>query len=319
MKISYRDKATGVLEELTGTANPFNSPAECEALKETAETGDVYYLHNLKSDTEYTITAEVLLENGKTSVVTEKYLTLKATPIVTQTMFDVNANRYFISSAQLYKDEDQAIVSYGHEIYRFYSGTGMTGECLKKKTGTSPEVYIYLSNTIRDGEDELGVTYEYGNKIFVTWFDNEKYVTKEVPQSDQWKSQYIADSSEAYVEFHEDETNGITSTQIVGDLVIHSGSSQTIYVGDKDVHRILVQITSSGYTKILYYSDLSEWVDDNGDPMTGTTIHGKAKLPLRLEGLAPGTTYVVTVSAYFDETTSESANVGSTVIKTLEK
>ena len=105
-------------------------------------------------------------------------------------------------------------------------------------------------------------------------------------------------------------------------LLINPGSNKTIYVGDKDVHRILVQITSSGYTKVLYYSNLDEWFDESGTPLKGkgtTRLSMKAYLPLELTGLAPGTTYSVTVTAYFDANSSMSQTVGSTVFRTLTK
>ena len=83
------------------------------------------------------------------------------------------------------------------------------------------------------------------------------------------------------------------------------------------MHRILVQITSAGYTKVLYYSSLDEWKDRSGNSFKGTTtLSGEAILPLELTGLASGTTYSITVTAYFDANSSVSQTVGSTVFKT---
>ena len=153
----------------------------------------------------------------------------------------------------------------------------------------------------------------------MTWFDNEKYVTKEVPRSSWWRSQHIADSNTSYVQLEVDKKNNeeITQNTVKARLVINPGSNRKIYVGDKDVHRILVQITSAGYTKVLYYSSLDEWKDRSGNSFKGTTtLSGEAILPLELTGLASGTTYSITVTAYFDANSSVSQTVGSTVFKT---
>lgn len=100
-------------------------------------------------------------------------------------------------------------------------------------------------------------------------------------------------------------------------LVISPGTNKAIYVGDKDVHRILVQITSSGYTKVLYYSSLDEWYNMDGKDLKGkTSLTQRAYLPLNLTGLAANTTYSITVTAYFDSHSSVSKTVGSTVFKT---
>ena len=100
--------------------------------------------------------------------------------------------------------------------------------------------------------------------------------------------------------------------------MINPGTNKNIYVGDKDIHRILVQITSAGYTKVLYYSSLDEWIDEKGDSLKGTTkLSTKAYLPLKLTGLASGTTYSITVTAYFNENSSTSQTVGNTIFKTL--
>lgn len=313
VKISYRDKDTGELILLSEAQNQLSDEYERELLKETAKDGSIYFLHGLKSDTEYVIEATAKLANGKTSHFKDTYRTLKATPVVSQASFDTNENRFFISSVYLHKDEDHAITSFSHEVYRYYSGNGMTGDCLKRKTTTETQVYIYLSDEIKAGRDELGANYEYGSRIYVTWFDNEKFVTKEVPQKSGWRAQHIADSNSSYIELTDDT---IDANSVKANLAIFPGTGRTIYVGDKDVHRILVQITSSGFTKVLYYSNLSEWKDSDGNPLSGTTINGKAVLPLELTGLAPGTTYTITVTAYFDSSTSVSQTVGSTIVKT---
>ena len=165
-----------------------------------------------------------------------------------------------------------------------------------------------------------GPDYEYGNRINMTWFDNEKYVTKEVPRSTWWRAQHIADSNTSYVQLEVDKgkKEEITQNAVKARLVISPGSNRKIYVGDKDVHRILVQITSAGYTKVLYYSSLDEWKNRTGDsfPKGTTILSGEAILPLELTGLASGTTYSITVTAYFDASSSISQTVGSTVFKT---
>ena len=321
VQISYVDKDTGVKTQLTDAKNQLSSEDERATLASTASDGSVYMLFNLESNTEYTIKATAKLVGGKTSSFEETYKTLKATPIVTDAMFDVNAQRFFISRATCRKDEDNALVSFDHEIYRYYVSQDLTGDCLKRKTTKDAESYIYLDGKgIQAGKDTLGSYYEYGNRINMTWFDNEKYVTKEVPRSTWWRAQHIADSNTSYVqlEVDKDKNEEITQNAVKARLVISPGSNRKIYVGDKDVHRILVQITSAGYTKVLYYSSLDEWKSRTGDsfPKGTTILSGEAILPLELTGLASGTTYSITVTAYFDASSSISQTVGSTVFKT---
>lgn len=320
VQISYVDKNTGVKTQLTDAKNQLSSEDERATLASTASDGSVYMLFNLESNTEYTIKATAKLVGGKTSSFEETYKTLKATPIVTDAMFDVNAQRFFISRAICRKDEDKALVSFDHEIYRYYVSQDLTGDCLKRKTSKDAESYIYLDGKgIQAGKDTLGSYYEYGNRINMTWFDNEKYVTKEVPRSTWWRAQHIADSNTSYVQLEVDKgkKEEITQNAVKARLVISPGSNRKIYVGDKDVHRILVQITSAGYTKVLYYSSLDEWKNRSDNYLKGTTIlSGEAILPLELTGLASGTTYSITVTAYFDANSSVSQTVGSTVFKT---
>ena len=266
VQISHVDKKSG--QTIIDSQNQLAPDGERELLAETATNGDIYMLFNLESDTEYTIKATAKLVGGKTSSFEETYKTLKATPVVNNVTFDVNAQRFFISKAVLSKDEDNALISFDHEIYRYYASQDLTGDCLKRKTTKDAESYIYLDGKgIQAGTDTLGSYYEYGNRIYMTWFDNEKYVTKEVPRSSWWRSQHIADSNTSYVQLEVDknEGEGITENTMNGRLVIYPGSNRKIYVGDKDVHRILVQITSAGYTKVLYYSSLDEWKDRSGN------------------------------------------------------
>lgn len=103
---------------------------------------------------------------------------------------------------------------------------------------------------------------------------------------------------------------------ITGKLVLWTGASNSIYVGDNDFHRILVQVTASGYSNVMYYTDLSKWTDQNGTPLEGTSVSGKIKTDFKLDGLSADTSYTVTVTAYFDKDATTSTAVGSTVIKT---
>ncbi len=290
---------------------------EREALAETVEDGSVYMLYGLDSNTSYTITVEATLSNGKTSTYTDTYLTLKATPTATKAYFDVNSNRFFVSGVGYEYDPDGAIEYYSHEIYRWYSGEGESGDCLKRKTTTDLEIYIYLSDAIQDGVDSRGVANYYSNVVTVTWYDNEKYVTKEVSRISSWSAQHIADSDSAYVYF-EETGDGIQQNEVTGELHVYTGTGSTIYVGDSDVHRILVTISSSGnYTKTLYYGDLSDWTTDSGTLLSGeTSFTGDAYVPLKLSGLTAGTSYTVTVTAYFSSSTSVAKTVGSTLIRT---
>lgn len=311
--ISYVDKKTGQTVTLKDSDNPLADDGERGLLAGTAVDGSVYYLFGLESDTDYTITVEAELINGKTARSTDTYRTLKATPTVVGAAFDVNENRFFISSAWLHQDKDKAVVSYTHEIYRYYSGQGMTGDCLKRKTTVEPKAYIYLSDSIRAGRDDVGAAYEYGNRVYVTWFDNEKYVTKEVAQRVGWRAQSISDSDSSYIQLENEE---ITAGTMSADLVIYPGAGKSIYVGDKDVHRILVQITSSGTSRVLYYSNLNGWTNAAGTPLSGTVISGSAVLPLELTGLSADTTYVITVTGYFSPSANTGRTVGSTMFKT---
>ena len=69
---------------------------------------------------------------------------------------------------------------------------------------------------------------------------------------------------------------------------------------------------------ILTPIDENEWIDEKGDSLKGTTkLSTKAYLPLKLTGLASGTTYSITVTAYFNENSSTSQTVGNTIFKTL--
>lgn len=315
VEISYVDKITGETVVVSEADNPFSDEGERKHLADTATDGSVYFLYNLISDTEYTLKAKATLTSGRTSYIEETYKTLKATPVVTSTRFDVNSERFFISKATLEKDEDNALRYFDHEIYRYYSASDLTGDCLKKKTTTEPESYIYLDNKgIFAGKDSLDAYYEYGNRIYMTWYDNEKYVTQEVGRAASWHAQHIADSNSSYIELRDDT---IKANEMSAKLVISPGTNKAIYVGDKDVHRILVQITSSGYTKVLYYSSLDEWYNMDGKDLKGkTSLTQRAYLPLNLTGLAANTTYSITVTAYFDSHSSVSKTVGSTVFKT---
>ena len=313
--ISYIDKDNKRVT-LPDKDNQLSSQTERDALAATAE-GGMYVLYNLKSDTEYTITATAKLTNGKISHFTETYKTLKATPEVSSVVFDINAGRFFVSRVTLTKDEDNALVSFDHEIYKYDDPTqNLTGDCLKKKTTTETTTYFYLSDVIKAGKDTaLGTYYKYGNRVFMTWYDNEKYVTQEVPRSSVWMARYIADSSSSYVDLRNDT---ITDSSIKADLYISPGSGKYIYVGYKDIHRILVQITASGYTKVLYYSNLADWYDSDGNKLKAdkTSASGEIHTPLELTGLARGTTYTITVMGYLNTWSGESQTIGTTLFKT---
>ncbi|MCD8361618.1 MAG: hypothetical protein LUC98_01445 [Lachnospiraceae bacterium] len=298
---------------------------ELEGLTETAEDGSIYMFYGLLSNTEYTLSVTAKLVGGATSSYTDTFLTLKATPVVTDAYFDVNANRYFISSATLVSDPDNAISYYSHEIYRWYDGSELTGDCLKRITSTEERVLVYTGGKINYGTDELGVAYQYGNRIFVTYYDNEKYVELEVGQSSSWSAQSLDEVSESWIQFGGTGSSdySITSSSISGYLILYTGSGRTIYVGDTDIHRILVQITSSaGYTKVLYYSDLTEWsktANYSADDLvsSGTTSwQGYLSIPLELTGLSAETTYTITVTAYFNKDSGKSETVGSTIVVT---
>lgn len=321
VEISYVDKNSGNRVTLDSQQNPLSSESECDRLKETASGESTYYLFGLESNTSYTISMEVELTNGLISTMTETYQTLKATPKVTRATFDVNENKFFISAAQYVDDPDGAITQFDHEIYRYFDGDGLqTNDCLKKKTSKSAEVYIYLNDDIQVGRDDEGRECYYGNIIYVTYYDNEKYVTAEVEQDSSWSAQHIGQSDSSYILFEEgkdaDGNDGVKSDSITGKLVLWTGASNSIYVGDNDFHRILVQVTASGYSNVTYYTDLSKWTDQNGTPLEGTSVSGKIKTNFELDGLSADTSYTVTVTAYFDKDATTSTAVGSTVIKT---
>ncbi|MCD8197712.1 MAG: hypothetical protein LUE24_11220 [Lachnospiraceae bacterium] len=298
---------------------------ELEGLAETAEDGSTYTFYGLLSNTEYTLSVTAKLVGGATSSYTDTFLTLKVTPVVTDAYFDVNANRYFISSATLVSDPDNAISYYSHEIYRWYDGSELTGDCLKRITSTDERVLVYTGGQINYGTDELGVSYQYGNRIYVVYYDNEKYVELEVEQSSSWSAQSIDDVSDSWIQFGgmSDDEYTITTNSIDGYLTLYTGSGRTIYVGDMDIHRILVQITSSaGYTKVLYYSDLTEWCRtanysaDNLVSSGTTSWQGYLSIPLELTGLSAETTYTITVTAYYNKDSGSSETVGSTIVVT---
>lgn len=320
VEMSYIDKDNGNRIVVDSRDNPLSQESECERLKETASGESTYYLFGLESNTSYTITMEVELTNGLTSTMTETYQTLKATPQVTRAIFDVNENRFFISTAQYVDDPDHAITQYDHEVYRYFDGDGLqTDDCLKKKTSPNAEVYIYLNDDIHVGKDDDGRDYYYGNIIYVTYYDNEKYVTKEVERDSAWSAQHISQSDSACILFKEnDPDGGITADSINGTLMLYTGAGNTIYAGDNDFHRILVQVTASGYSNVLYYTDLGKWEDKDGDPLEGTSASGWLQTKFKLDGLSAETSYVVTVTAYFDQEGTNSTTVGSTVIKTTE-
>lgn len=318
VEISYADKDSGSRVTLDSQQNPLSSESECEKLKETANGEKTYYLFGLKSNTSYTISLEVELTNGLVSTLTETYQTLKATPTVTRATFDVNENKFFISTAQYVDDPDGAITQYDHKIYRYYDGDGLRlDDCLKNKTTKNAETYIYLNDDIRVGKDEEGSDCYYGNVIYVTYFDNEKYVTFEVEKDSSWKAQHIAQADSSYILFKEDGSDGITSNSIKGKLVLWTGAGNSIYVGDNDFHRILVQVTASGYSNVIYYTDLSKW-KKNGAELTGTSASGTIETEFELDDLSADTSYTVTVTAYFDKDATNSAAVGNTVIKTAQ-
>ncbi|MCD8198400.1 MAG: hypothetical protein LUE24_14775 [Lachnospiraceae bacterium] len=297
-------------------------------LEQTAEDGSVFMVYGLKSNTEYTFLVEYELTSGSTGSFTGTWTTLKATPTVTDVVFDYNEKRFFISSVTCEDDPDDAVAYYTHEIYRYYDDGLDEDNLLKSKVTTDESAYIYLNgSTICSGTDKTtSQLYYYGNKVYVTWYDNEKYVTKEVEQSSSWSAQNIPDTSSSYVQFVEatDSTDsGVTTSQIDGYLVLYTGDNQTIYCGDSDMHRILVQISAAGNTDVLYYYDLTDWTVSTNNTTyssvksgtTSFTAYGKTPR-ITLTGLSQGTTYTVTVTAYFGSSSSTSSTVGSTWIKT---
>ena len=150
----------------------------------------------------------------------------------------------------------------------------------------------------------------------MTYYDNEKYVTKEVEKDSSWSAQHISQSDNSCILFKE-ESDGVTSSSISGTLMLYTGAGNTIYAGDNDFHRILVQVTASGYSNVMYYTDLSKWEDKDGDSLEdSTSASGWLQTEFKLDGLSADTSYVVTVTAYFDQEGTDSTTVGSTVIKT---
>jgi hypothetical protein len=257
----------------------------------------------------------VNFSNGKQSKFSETYLTLKATPSGGTTEFDVNSERYFISSLNKKpSDPDGAIEYYTHELYLYDDGENeLTGDSLRTKSTTKvsdPTVYYYLDNA-KVIEGRL-----YGSRIYVTWYDNEKYVTLELDQMNNWSAQSIQSSTHSYIQL-QNERPGANSYS----MTLHispGGGNQKIYVGKRDVHRLMIQISCAKSTTVQYYTSLKEWTNSKGEYMTTDTEipFTGASLAMDLTNLFDDTVYTITVSGCMDEESGTMETIGTTTFVT---
>jgi hypothetical protein len=345
VSITYRNLKDGS----TGKDNRFDSETQREALAEIANADLIYPLDNLLSNTEYTITITATLISGAQSTIKDTYLTVKQTPSVRCARFDANEGRFFISSLDLtcqtdfdehtalagQIDPDGAIAYYRHEVYLYNTETDrMTGNALKTRTTydtASPSVSFYIGGTLTEG------TY-YKNRIYVTWFDNERYVTKEVSTCTNSDACRIIQSSKPYIQFDDTPYNGsdagITTTSIKGRIYVFPGSKSNneIYVGDSVNHKILLTYNSSSTSGIIEISSLNGWhyvdYDESGKMTDGDLIGTNGLDPtvipatgayyeFELDGLKSGTTYTITLEGCMSQTSDTRTQIGSTTIKTL--
>jgi hypothetical protein len=322
VRITYVDE-NGVEVESTDQrlSNPLTTSGECAYLVQIANNDLVYPLDNLLPDTEYTISMTVEIDGTKTEQFTETYRTLKATPDVYYGCFTVNAGGYFESYVDFTQKDDpnDAILYYTHKVYAWSDESKLLyGNCLKTKISydtSDPRVNIYLESTNEKQTGKIAINNEYGTRIYVTWFDNEKYVTKEIENSPNWSPAKIESNSQPKVML----TNVVaTSSTLTAELAVVPNGGSSVSVGSDDLHRLHVQIASSNKTEIIYYTDLSAWRDsldgtnlsnDNGTVIPSTGGY----TTLNLSNLSPGTRYTITVTGILDgeDGSSEKVQLGS--------
>jgi hypothetical protein len=346
VEITYKNLTDGS----TGTDTRFNTASARQALATIANEGLTYPLDGLYPNSEYTITITATLTSGLESTVKDTYLTVKQTPSLRCARFDANEGRFFISSLDLtceadatgstalsgQIDPDSAIAYYQHEVYLYDSDKkSMTGSALKTRTTydtASPSVSFYIGGTLTEGKT-------YTNRIYVTWFDNERYVTKEVSTCKKSVPCSISASSKPYIQFDDTDYNGngagITANYIRGRLYVFPGSnsSNQIYVGDTVNHKLLLTYNSSSTSGIIEITSLSGWhyVEyDNGtmaqegaeigsDGRDATVIppEGAYYDGIDLSGLKSGTTYTITLEGCMSQTSDTKTRIGTTTIRTL--
>jgi hypothetical protein len=316
--ITFEDLTTGEKGEVTDLplTDADTKFSEWENMTQLAQAGLPYPLSNLRSNTKYTITMTVKFSGDKTSEFSETYLTLKATPSGGTVRFDVNAERYFISSLQERPyDPDDAIVYYTHELYAYNQSDGkLNGESLRTKESTKvtdPTVYFYLDpgNGIKEGS-------LYGAKVSVSWYDNEKYVTMELNQNNDWSAQCIQSSTRPYIQLQQ-ESPGV-NTYSATLFISPGGGDKKIYVGKRDVHRLMIQISSAKSTTVQYYTSLKDWKNSRGESMTEDTEipYSGASIQLQLDNLFADTVYTITVSGCMDEESGTMETIGTTTFVT---
>jgi hypothetical protein len=319
--ITYIDKdGNEVIDTSLRLSNPYTTMAECDKLVEIADEGLVYPLDNLISDTEYTITMTVVIDGNKTEQFSETYRTLKATPDVYYGCFTVNAGGYFESYVDFEQqdDPDDAIVYYTHKVYEWNSDARQLGtNCLKTKISydtSEPRVSIYLES------GKITVNKLYGTRIYVTWFDNEKYITKVIEESPYWNPESIKSNTQSKVMLT--DVTELSDTTLKAKLVVVPNGNSSVSVGSDDQHRLHVQIATSNKTEIIYYTDLSAWIDWLGEEnlsVNGTVIPSTGGYTwLNLTGLSPGTRYTITVTGILDKEdgTSQKVQLGSATFVT---
>jgi hypothetical protein len=210
----------------------------------------------------------------------------------------------------------------------------MTGSAKRKKTTydtSSPSVNFYIGGTLREGNT-------YTNRIYVTWFDNERYVTKEVSTCSDSGPCSITASAKPYILFddtpyeeNESIPTGITATYIKGRLYVFPGTdtSNEIYVGDTASHKLLLTYNSSSTSGLIEITSLSGWhyvaYDGNGGITDGGLITDNtipamgAYYDFYLSGLKSGTTYTIMVEGYMSKESNTKTQIGTTTIKTLNE
>jgi hypothetical protein len=107
------------------------------------------------------------------------------------------------------------------------------------------------------------------------------------------------------------EDNTLTATLEVYPAA--SGSKNRIYVGKRDVHHLIIQISSSNSTEVRYYTDLTEWKSllsavtlDDYIPATG------AGIDLTINNITEGMLYTITVTGCCDQESGEVIQIGTT-------
>ena len=224
-------------------------------------------------------------------------MTLKKTPDFPKMNVVKNVGSSFELTLENVQDDDNAIISYTYEIYEKGADGDTDVRAINpiKKTNSSP-----ITVDVGDGVNELKNNRNYYYRVIIEYFDNEKYIEYVHPKD----SIIFVMGDDPYV-----------TIDIIEDEVTHDYMESMIYIKDGACVLSMDGRTCSGESTIrVEMYPLYPVMGDGGNTSVGDKVFDEIVdftlmsdedrydmyYHLKVGDLTPGTTYIINVSAVFN-------------------